>query len=431
MTGPAPHYEEWLDRITGCQREGKVAYRYGLGVLLVSIALVARLALDPWLGDTYEFSFFYLAIIVANWSCGSSACLVALMTGLVECIWFVLPPRHSGYIQGLEHWIGLGMYLSVGLAVAAYGWAMRRAASQLRRETDEQIRAEEDLRKNGETHAQELRKSLEQRRLALESAEIGTWDYWLVAGEIYWDERCRKIFQLGSGPIEYREVLARIHPEDRERVDAVVQRTANPQSSGSYEIEHRIVWPDLSVHWVLVKGQVYFHGEKEQRRAVRFIGTLMDITNKKQLEHELRAREEEFRRVFELSVVGQAQISPVSGRFVRVNSRFCALTGYSQSELLGMNFLALIHPCDQPAAGAGIASLLHGEKSSLLTELRYVHKEVREMNVEMAAAVIWDADSKPLRVTMAINEVTDRGRTETAFGNGHQDLERVLPPLGV
>ena len=59
-------------------------------------------------------------------------------------------------------------------------------------------------------------------------------------------------------------------------------------NDGAYHQEYRVVWPDGSVHWVASHGQVLFEGDGEQRRAVRFVGVNMDITERRHAEERLR-----------------------------------------------------------------------------------------------------------------------------------------------
>ena len=62
----------------------------------------------------------------------------------------------------------------------------------------------------------ESREAFEQRRLALEAAEMGAWDYRLETGQVFWDERCRSMWGIPSGQrIHYDAAVDRIHPEDR------------------------------------------------------------------------------------------------------------------------------------------------------------------------------------------------------------------------
>jgi two-component system CheB/CheR fusion protein len=142
-----------------------------------------------------------------------------------------------------------------------------------------------------------LRQTADQRRLALESGNLGTWDFNLATGEVFRDERCRAIFGASPARLRYEEILAIVHPEDRARVDRAVKQATSPDSSGACEIEYRAVWPDGTIHWVLVKGQAHFEGAGRERRAIRFIGTVMDISERKQIEQALSGRKAELERL--------------------------------------------------------------------------------------------------------------------------------------
>ena len=138
----------------------------------------------------------------------------------------------------------------------------------------------------------------EQRRLALEAADLGAWDYRFETGEVFWDERCRNLFGIASGnEIDYREAIARIHPEDRASTDAAVARTLAGAGHGAYHREFRVVWPDSSIHWVASHGRAYFEDDGGAPRARRFVGVNMDITARKRAEEVLLESEERLRRL--------------------------------------------------------------------------------------------------------------------------------------
>ena len=137
-----------------------------------------------------------------------------------------------------------------------------------------------------------LRRASEQRRMALEAAGLGAWDYRFDTGEVFWDERCRNMSGVPAGTrIAYRDLLACIHDDDRAATGEAVQQAIAGAGGGAFHREFRVVWPDGSVHWVALHGHVYFEGEGDQRRAVRFIGLSMDITERRQAEEGLRQRQ--------------------------------------------------------------------------------------------------------------------------------------------
>lgn len=136
---------------------------------------------------------------------------------------------------------------------------------------------------------QELVKASEQRRLALQAAGLGAFDYRLDTGEVFWDERCRRMFGLPEGDhTRYTEAMDRIHPEDRPGFEEAVRRAMGGANGGAFYAEFRVLWSDGSVHWVASHGRAYFDEQAERRRAERFVGITMDVTERRQAEQRLR-----------------------------------------------------------------------------------------------------------------------------------------------
>jgi PAS domain S-box-containing protein len=138
--------------------------------------------------------------------------------------------------------------------------------------------------------AQELlRRVSEQRRLALQAADLGTWDYHFDTGDVFWDERCREMFGAPAGSrIDYEGAIACVHPDYRVTVNEGVQAALAGVQDGAYHREFPVCWPDGSTHWIASHGRVYFEGAGAQRRAVRFIGANLDITQRRKEDQELR-----------------------------------------------------------------------------------------------------------------------------------------------
>jgi PAS domain S-box-containing protein len=134
-----------------------------------------------------------------------------------------------------------------------------------------------------------IRQAAEQRRLALEAAEMGAWDYRFDTGEVFWDQRCRDTFGVTAGTqIDYEAAIACIHPEDRAATDEAIKQALAGADGGAYHREFRVVWPDGSTHWVASHGRVHFEGEGANRRAVRFIGVNQEVTARHWAEEKLR-----------------------------------------------------------------------------------------------------------------------------------------------
>ena len=139
-----------------------------------------------------------------------------------------------------------------------------------------------------------LKGSEDRLRLAVESTGLGTWDFNPVTRELRWDERCKAVFGLPPGAaVDYEVFLAGLHPDDRERTEQAVRQALDPAGAGEYNIEYRTVGlTDGVERWVAARGQAYFDEAGQPRR---FIGTVIDITERKRAEQErdlLLAREQ-------------------------------------------------------------------------------------------------------------------------------------------
>lgn len=146
-------------------------------------------------------------------------------------------------------------------------------------------RAEEERRRA----ADELRESRERLRTAIASADMGTWSVDVPQELVYWDARSQELFGMSGvdvAPLE--EVLTHILDEDLPLVRERIAAALNPASDGRYDIEYRTRDARGDVHWVRATGQVLFEGEGPNRHPIRFIGVLMDMTDRKRAEEELR-----------------------------------------------------------------------------------------------------------------------------------------------
>ncbi|HKS40870.1 MAG TPA: PAS domain S-box protein [Blastocatellia bacterium] len=130
-------------------------------------------------------------------------------------------------------------------------------------------------------------------RLAVESAALGTWDYNPVTDALTWDDACKAIFDLPSDTeVTFKVFASALHPDDRLPTQAKISRALDSASGGKYDAEYRIIGlQDGMERWIAARGQAFFN---EAGLAARFIGTVLDITERKRAEQEralLLARE--------------------------------------------------------------------------------------------------------------------------------------------
>jgi PAS domain S-box-containing protein len=121
----------------------------------------------------------------------------------------------------------------------------------------------------------------ERIRLAIEAAEIGTFDVDFVNNITKTSEKFNQIFGLEHAATQ-ADFAAAIHPDDLEiRTNAYKQATQNKDNKLLYEV--RIIRPDQSIHWIRAHGKLFYD---ENGTPVRMLGTLLDITQVKRLERQ-------------------------------------------------------------------------------------------------------------------------------------------------
>jgi PAS domain S-box-containing protein len=143
-----------------------------------------------------------------------------------------------------------------------------------------------------------LRQSEERLRLAIETAELGTWEYNPNERVSFIDERTRELFGVPPDLEPTYDVYMRaVHPGDRERVNDLVGRVLRGEGNGQYQDEYRILRiTDGMERWVRAAGRVYFDA---QGRAAHVIGTVLDISDLMKAREVLTRRSEELERTVE------------------------------------------------------------------------------------------------------------------------------------
>jgi len=122
-----------------------------------------------------------------------------------------------------------------------------------------------------------------------------------------------------------------------------------------------------------------------------------------------------FRRAFEDAPIGMALVSVQTadfGRFLRVNRAMCGVTGYSEGELLEIDFQSITHPDDLERDVAQMDALIKGEVTSYQLEKRYRHAEHNSVWALVTASLVCDDDGRPLYAIRQLQDINARKQVE-------------------
>ena len=254
-----------LSRLTG-----KAVEQHGPVIL----SLVAAAGLSLLLrGYLYPRPLFLLALVLSIWGHGLGSGLVGAVLATVA-VRFLFPELLPAY--GLvSDTILFGL---AAVAVSAFSNAKLRAEAR-RKLVENQLRTSE-------------------RRLTLaqSAARLGVWDWDPDANTIAISGDYAQLYglPLDQGSLTYKQWLKLIHPDDRERIQALMQESL--ERTHVWDTEFRVLWPDGSTHWLLGKGAVFLDKNGKPARAT---GVNLDITERKHAEAALRTSELQYKEVFD------------------------------------------------------------------------------------------------------------------------------------
>ncbi|HKZ03316.1 MAG TPA: EAL domain-containing protein [Pyrinomonadaceae bacterium] len=141
----------------------------------------------------------------------------------------------------------------------------------------------------------------------------------------------------------------------------------------------------------------------------------------------LRDTSDRFRSAFDNASIGMALVTP-EGRWLQVNQSLCQLLGYSQRELMSMDYLDVLHPNDLSPSLASFKDLLRGRIPSCQMEKRYLSKSGEEVWGLWSASLAKDALTKTPNLIFQIQDISDRKRAEeTLHHDAFHDRLTGLP----
>jgi PAS domain S-box-containing protein len=273
---------------------------------------------------------------------------------------------------------------------------------------------------------QELAASSSRLRMAIESTNLGTWDYDPQTGALYWSKECRDIYGIQpDSPITFASFSEHIYPDDRDWVQKEIQKAIDPEKGGLYDLSFRINrFDNGETRWIKVRGTVYF----ERGQATRFIGTALDINDMKE------AEEQSAKLAAIIQSSDDAIISKTLDSIITSwNAAAERIFGYQAEEMIGESIYKLI-PEDRLEEEPQILKRLRAGERIQHFETKRQTKHGQLIDVSLTISPVKDPQGNIIGLSKIARDITEKKLDETRKGDFigmvSHELKTPLTSLG-
>ncbi|MFW5886473.1 MAG: PAS domain S-box protein [Bacteroidota bacterium] len=258
----------------------------------------------------------------------------------------------------------------------------------------------------------EIKNSEERLQLALQGTDLALWDWNISTDQMVVNERWDEM--VGSGSVEKINSLQQwkkiVHEEDLPLVIEKIESHINGETP-FFESEYRIRSKDKGWIWILARGKLL---EKDGKgNPLRMVGTLLDITRRKEFEKALSIKEENYRHIFNATTDAIFIHDKVTGEIIDVNQAMLDMFGFSTMQEIG----------DPEVLAAGFSPY------TSIDALNYIKKAINEgpqlfewLSRKKTGELFWTEISLKnveiggeSRILAAVRNINDRMKMEQAL----------------
>ncbi|WP_253735750.1 PAS domain S-box protein [Paenibacillus sp. FJAT-26967] len=238
-------------------------------------------------------------------------------------------------------------------------------------------------------------------------ANIGSWDWDIVASKLSFSEEMRRIFgyQIPAEDVNTDLFQKCIHPDDLEKVIVSIEEAV--LRGKSYELEYRIILPDFSIRTISGFWDVSLN---DAGQPILVVGLVQDVTERRQMEERLRESEKNYRLISEYSIdFISRHDSDEQATFQFVSPICLEMLGYEQEEMIGTAGLSYIHPQDVDRVRKYLEDNLNEEIAKTVT-FQFRRKDGTYVWFETTSRYTYDEHGNVEAIIAISRDVTERKR---------------------
>ncbi|HYD61539.1 MAG TPA: EAL domain-containing protein [Noviherbaspirillum sp.] len=239
---------------------------------------------------------------------------------------------------------------------------------------------------------------------------LGSWRWDIAEAKVHLSTQA--LLNFGMIPpinsISFADFMMLTHHEDRAALASQLEEALDHQAP--FSLEHRVVWPDNSIHVVQERGYII---ADQERRATALVAGAIEITAQRSIEQALRQTENDLNKAQEIAHVG-SWVWDIRKDVRTWSDETCRILGFAPHcpPRNSTSFLEIIHPEDREAHARARQRVLDDPNAEFDIECRVVHRDGSVRCIHAMGKVERDATGTPIKMIGTVQDITDKKEAE-------------------
>lgn len=282
-------------------------------------------------------------------------------------------------------------------------------------------------------HERDLAESRARLALASSAAALGIWDWDVTANRMIYSDRAQEIYGFETEhEIDFDTVRDATHPEDLPRTMDMARQALDPAIRLKTPYEYRIIRPGGEVRWVVAHGEAIFEEADGETRALRYVGTIQDVTDAKLVEQSLRDSEARLRLAMGAARMAVWEVDMRTNRVIDPSPDLKRMVGIPVDEPFDLDWVRSRYaPGERERVQAISMQQMARGDDFIESDFRYVMPDGSDRTLLLRATVHVGDDKLPSRVVGVLLDITEQKRAEAALRESEARRQRAQEAGGI